>query len=194
MVIGVAALHARKMWYRKTLQDHIKTRQTSIEVNPVRQHSTCDSTVDRRNIYIKIIAHLVNGPGDSLTAFKDIRRCLWNVPINDSRLTRGRCELSFGFNCTSSGFISLGLSSIRTIVGRDLSVRSCVHDKSAVVEDSDSGVRYAILIVVSETESAKFFSDKNSFSAAVFTSIVQFHNHNIAHLRVLNAFQSTNFS
>lgn len=97
-----------------------------------------------------IIAHLVNGPGDSLTAFKDIRRCLWKVPINDSRRTRGR---SLGFNCTSSGFISFGLSSILTIVGRDLSVRSCVQDKSAVVEDSDSGVRYAISIVVSGTES-----------------------------------------
>lgn len=100
------------------------------------------------NVTIKgLRAHLVNGPGDSLTAFSDILKCLWKLPMKDSRLCRtGLFVLpSFGFNCTSSGFISFGLSSMRTIVARvGLSVMSWVHDKSAVVDDSDSGVRYAI--------------------------------------------------
>lgn len=86
-------------------------------------------------------AYRVRGPGPSLTAFKDILtepRCLWNCPINDSR-RRGR--VTFEPSWTSSGLISLGLSSILTIVALGLSLISCVHDKSPVVDDSDSGVR-----------------------------------------------------
>lgn len=108
------------------------------------QHVTFDNNYLQNNDHV---THLVKCPEDSDTAFNDILKCLLNVPIIDSRLSRGgRLPFSFEpFSCTSSGFISFGFSSILTIVGFWRSVISCVHERSVVGEDSDSGVKNAIL-------------------------------------------------
>lgn len=93
----------------------------------------------------KSITCLVTGP-ESETAFNDIRKCLLNVPINDSLRTRGVVALPVSpfaaFSCSSSGLISFGLSSILTMVGFCVlgSVNNLVHERSVVGEHSDSGV------------------------------------------------------
>jgi hypothetical protein len=115
------------------------------------------------------ITHLVSGPGDSETALSDCLKCLLKVPMSDSRLSRcGLLPLSVEpFSCTSSGFISFGLSSILTIVGFCRSLMSCVQERSVVGEDSDSGVKYAILLsCAGDTRARVYFQDTRESTEA----------------------------
>lgn len=84
--------------------------------------------------------YLVNGPGDSLTAFKDIRNCLWNVPKIDSL----RRLFTSGSGTIAGSFI--GCSSILTIIdpGEADPSNNLVHDKSQL---GDSGSSSAEVIL-----------------------------------------------
>lgn len=113
--------------------------------------TNCLETTARRK---DVSTHLVNGPGDSLTAFSDIRNCLWNVPKIDSRLRllisgSGVCATSFGCK----------LSSILTIIepGDAEPSSNLVHDKSPLGDSGSNNDDDIFLVYSLENKNKVFF-------------------------------------